>query len=477
MEVQRNWKIDGKKPLNPAVLAASSIAAHWPMEWYGKVNSVACPRGRRWGEAHFVVSQSTLDELSIDAAIDITCEHELGTTTWAGYYVIRSETITGDPDNSAHWITLADRRWLLERSAANVRYNLRQNKTDYVTITTNSGTPYTWQEVLDDLWALLPGVAGAAPSLPITPGSTPENLVFDGMTAWRAINQVLTAIGCGAVLDPHAGTFNYVELKATQADLATQKTDNRDRLLWAFAPSELPESQYVDKVAVTFHKIPGIDDDSLPFASKPDVEEVSLGVGGTAGTKWPIVDTMFGFDDNSAVRTARAGEIKDALIGLLRPGAESWGSRFSGVLEIPCGSEITDVLWISDGARGMVTEAKYIAGKIDWPRLLINSSGGGGGKIEFRVLSASTVVGGQYDGMRKLVVEVKSPPCNRTSLHGDTVDVYEHEPLCLTGDESDAALVDRKGWAYEGVYQDQSSGAIAGDLTDCHWVLDGLCCP
>lgn len=113
----------------------------------------------------------------------------------------------------------------------------------------------------------------------------------------------------------------------------------------------------------------------------------------------------------------------------------------------------------------------------DVMRGFIGGGGGGSGKIEFEVLSASTVVGGQYDGMRKLVVEIKSPPCNRTSLHGDTVDVYEHEPLCLTGDETDESLVGRKGWAYEGVYQDQSSGAIAGDLTDCHWVLDGLCCP
>lgn len=101
------------------------------------------------------------------------------------------------------------------------------------------------------------------------------------------------------------------------------------------------------------------------------------------------------------------------------------------------------------------------------------------GLVEFKVTSASTVDDSDspFDGMRKLVVEIVGPSCNKSSLHGDTVDVYEHDPQCLTADELDAALVDRKGWAYQGVFQDQSATAEAGDLTPCHWVLFGLCCP
>lgn len=480
MQVQRIWKISGKRPLNPSTLADVATKAGWPMDWYGQVNSVSCPRGRRWGEAHFLVSQEVLDGLNVGAAIDITCEHERGTTTWKGMYVLRSESISQDPDNPAHWITLADRRWILERTAANKRYNLRKNKTDYVKITTNGGggTPYTWAEVLDDLWLMLPGIAGASPTLPITPGSTPENLVFDGIGAWRAINQVLTAIGLGVVLNPFDGTFSYVELKATQADLSDLKTANINRLLWKFDPSELPKTQYVDKVAVTFHPIPGIDDDSQPFSSTPEVEEVSLGSGGLAGTKRPIVDTMFGFDDNSAERTARAGEIKNAMIGLLRPDVESWGARYSGVIEFELGSELTDVQWISDGHRGMVTVAKYAGVVIDWPTVE-RGTGGSGGVIEFLVDSATTISDSSspYYGMRELTVTIISPPCDRKNLHLTSAKVYEHDPQCLAGDETDLALVGRKGTAFEGVFQDQSSGAEAGDLTPCHWVLQGLCCP
>lgn len=102
------------------------------------------------------------------------------------------------------------------------------------------------------------------------------------------------------------------------------------------------------------------------------------------------------------------------------------------------------------------------------------------GTIEFEVTAATTVSdsGSPYAGMRKLTVTVVGPSCNRTVLLGETgVFVYEHNPQCLTGDETDEALVGRKGWAYEGIFQDQGSGASTGDATPCHWVLSGICCP
>lgn len=113
------------------------------------------------------------------------------------------------------------------------------------------------------------------------------------------------------------------------------------------------------------------------------------------------------------------------------------------------------------------------------PRLIVDGGGGGFNRIEFIVVSATTVAdsGSPYNGMRKLVVTVKSPSCNAPGIWNTTVDVYEHQPACLTDDETDEALAGRKGWAYQGVHQDMSSGADPGDLTPCHYVLDGLCCP
>lgn len=115
----------------------------------------------------------------------------------------------------------------------------------------------------------------------------------------------------------------------------------------------------------------------------------------------------------------------------------------------------------------------------DCMRVFVNAGGSSITRIEFIVVSATTVAdtASPYNGMRKLVVTVKSPSCNAAGIWNTTVDVYEHQPACLTEGETDGALVGRKGWAYQGVHQDMSSGADPGDLTPCHYVLDGICCP
>lgn len=475
MLVSRIWKIDGKRPLELTPIAGTAQEAGWPMDWYGMANAVTCPRGHQYGEAHFVVSQATLDALTLTSPMAISCQHEDGTATWAAFYCIRTQSITQSPDESAHWITLADRRWFFGRaSACNKRYNLRNSTTGYIASTTNGGTPYTWAEILSDLWAELP-TPGGAPSLPITPSSTPENLIFEGMNAWRAINQVLTSIGCGVCYDPFSDSFSYVDLKATQAGLSSLIDDNKNRRLWEYSPQELLKSNYPDKVIVTFPKIP--DGTDAPFAPPVETEEVALGQGSFAGTNWPILETMFWFDDNSSARTTRASEIKDALIGLLKPMARPWGAIYSGIVPFTIGSDLTEITWSSDGTRGTRTIAKFSRQEIDWPILTL--AGSSDAIIEFTVDSATTVsnTSSPFDGMRKLTVTIISPSCSFTSLHGDTVDVYEHDPQCLTLGELDAELVGRKGWAYQGVYQDQSSGASPGDLTPCHFVLMGICCP
>lgn len=124
------------------------------------------------------------------------------------------------------------------------------------------------------------------------------------------------------------------------------------------------------------------------------------------------------------------------------------------------------------------------SGKANWVSSSIRSifvrpSANSFRRIEGIVTAATTVsdTGSPYDGMRKLTVDVQSPSCNDQSLWDTSQDIYEHVPLCLTGDEEDAALVDRKCWGFEGFHQDMSSGASPGDLTPCHFVLDGICCP
>lgn len=465
--VKRIWKVGGFRPINPKIIADDGGYG----DWSDVVNSINCPRGRQYGEANFLMQSADAQSLcDTSGPISIVCESELGTITFENYWVTKCTAITAHKTQPAYWITLGDVRYILERSTANKRYNLRKTASTWVTSSLNGGTPYTWQEILDDLWSLLPSAAGSAPTLPITPSSTPENFVFDGMSAWRAINQVLTAIGCGSVFLPLSDIFTYVELKATQAGLDTVKTGYANRLLFQFTPRELPKANFPEKVVVTFHKIPGTDDTDSPFPIKPDTEEATLGESGTAGTKWPIVDTMFSTAGNAAARTTRAGEIKDALRGLLKPLAKPWGAVYAGALAFLPGSEISDITWSSDGTRGMQTVAKYSYQPFDWPEL-ITDGGGSSAWIEYVIQTITTPTGGHYAGLRVATVIVKGG--NDGNLIDTEVEVVDHsgglfdEPGNMTG---------YTGWALWGVYKSLQPSIECDTLTPAHWAAVNRVC-
>ncbi len=66
---------------------------------------------------------------------------------------------------------------------------------DYYSNTTNSGTPWTWDDMVGDLWAQAGGLLGTYPHLPTAPTGTPENFIFSGVPLWEAISGVLDYLG------------------------------------------------------------------------------------------------------------------------------------------------------------------------------------------------------------------------------------------------------------------------------------------
>lgn len=460
-QVTRTWKISGRKPLNPNVIAKTSQQYGWPMSWYGKVNGLSCPRGRDVGEAHFLVSEADLNLIG-EGPVDVSCEHEGGTTTWTGYYRIKAEAVTkqGSP---AYWLTLGDRRFLLERSSAgNARYNLRKSPTEYVEETTNSGTPYTWQEIFEDQWGRLPGAAGAAPS--ISGSGTPENLAFDGMSAWRAVNQIATAVGHAIVLNPFTGTFTAVGLASDTSRQAVV-----DRTLWTFNPATA-EFALPQTAKVLFPVLPG-EDSAIPYQpwhQPPFVHDGSIG--GPSGAH-SIIDTLMGYDDNASDRIARATAIGQALAGLLDPLANPWGEIYAGVVELQLHSRLTNVRWLSDGSRGMRTIAEYCGAEIDWPSLPeYDAAGSGGGESIWGTLSSlTTSTDPGFVGIQKGSVAVVLAPVGQEDLLGTSVDVYDHTECIF-----DLPFADLDGVWVNATKYIKSDGS--GGATDPFWGADDRCC-
>jgi len=462
-EVTRTWRINGTiKPLNPAVLAAQSEEQDQVAEWHGFPNGITIPRGRQHGVAHFLLGADDVETLRDAANIEILCYHEDGTTFWHGWTLQVAEAITKQ-SKPAHWVRFADPRFLFENSTAEgERYNLRNSETDFVTATKNAGTAYTWQEVLADLWAKLPG-AYAVPTLPTPPASTPENLYFDGMGAWRAINQVLSAIGCTVVYDPFTATFEFIDLNVAQS--ITYPTDT---LL--FEGSAIGSGFALpQKAGVLYHWLPAGTNDYSPFRKKPHYLEGT--VGGTQGT-YEIVDTTFYWTGRSM--TGRTGEVATAIKNLMDPLVEPVQKTFSGVFEELPGSRISAIRWVSDGTRGFETLVFYGFEPFEWPQLPDYEAQAGGSSIQYTIVSLTTATGGPYTGLKVATVTILTAPCGRSDLIGDSVEVVDH--LGCVFDLVEASLIGVKGLADEQVAASLEAGAAPGTMSPCHWAATDRCC-
>jgi hypothetical protein len=362
-EVQRIWTINGVRPLNPQILAIDAQENGWPTDWYGLANGITVPRGWEAGVGHFLLKARDADSLANAGQFEIVCNHEGGTTRFPKWYFESRVAITKQA-NPAYWVKVRDLRWhLSDVSTQGLRFNLLKAESEYVEDSTNSGTPWTWAQVISSLWSLLPSEAGSVPSLTYSPATTPENLAFDGIPALRAIQQVLTAVGCCLVFDPLLGTFRIANLRHNPT---LPLSAMRSRLLWhdrRVGAGDIPAN-----AAIRFPILPA-DNEYKPFLEPPHIETKSIG--GSGSGQWDVADTMFYDPSRSTAITARANEIATSLTGLLHPIDNPFGATYAGIFPYVIYERLTSVEWVSDGYEGMVTRFSYKPQEIDWPVLPI----------------------------------------------------------------------------------------------------------
>lgn len=124
----------------------------------------------------------------------------------------------------------------------------------FYTQSTNSGVPWTWVTMVEDLWNQMGAFLGTFPGLPNAgPADTPEGWAFPGVSAWEALNKILDYMGmviAGNVLS-NSGIVVY---GAPDAAFAAQQ------VLYAGALED--DLEYIDlgsgrvpaEVVVLFHR-------------------------------------------------------------------------------------------------------------------------------------------------------------------------------------------------------------------------------
>ncbi|HUT88733.1 MAG TPA: hypothetical protein VMY37_04510 [Thermoguttaceae bacterium] len=371
--------------------------------WYGRANTYRCPRGKEPGRAWLLLSRRDVlgnREKAVDTGLDLTVAYALeftyGTTTLLidDLYIRDVRSLYADALDTSNETTmlveLVDKRAILQLSTINSQYNvfcpdppadadasadLSDNAPGsgsaagfYYAASLNAGVMWTWQTMLDNVWANLPAaVAGGAPVLPYTPNDYPRGFRWIGVSAWDVYHAVLDRLDCVLVLNPVAGTFSIVRRNAAQ-NLAP--LDGDPDLQAAHSPQQ-GVAGYPETIRVFFprreehhgsekeiQRTAGNYRDNQAYS-----KDVATGLtGAVAGTVLPVWDdmpavyTFAGAHLNATHCDARAAEVAANTSARLQHCEEPRRRLYSGLKSVVlCGSEIAEIRW-GDAGGGMLTE-------------------------------------------------------------------------------------------------------------------------
>ncbi len=169
----------------------------------GQCNSYVCPIGEGYGVAKVLMFRHDYEKIpsgrhNLTLTIVDTSDNRL-TIPFLHVIELRTAHQTSlSRQGSIVELTLADWRWSYRNVSTDEAYNFRGSSGTIEASTTNGGTNWTWQGIVNDLWGKINtayGGSGAAPLFPTTPAGTPEGFAFQGVDVWTALNRVVQAAG------------------------------------------------------------------------------------------------------------------------------------------------------------------------------------------------------------------------------------------------------------------------------------------
>lgn len=197
---------------------------------FSRANSFTCSLGGAPGRGWLLMLRADLDRLQVGSGQDeyraLSIALSSGTAITLPKILLTGQMEAVHPgadgdQNTLYVVEIADRRWLEWERGERVHkaYNCRADADgEYLSATLNSGTAWTWAQLLSDLW---PSGLGTVPTLPFTPHGTPGAFIYAGETKLRCVDHVLTRMGCALKYDPVGDSFTIVRIGETD-DTATQ---------------------------------------------------------------------------------------------------------------------------------------------------------------------------------------------------------------------------------------------------------------
>ena len=254
------WSVSGKSVVDPVGMAAECARLGLDTSiWLQKAGKIIWPRGAEPGRAWVLMRRADVESVGVNSEQTLRVEYNDNGLSFVGLTVSRSPQCVlyagnSHPD-SVYLVELSDRRHMLLNpffgSYIDRQYNVwapdgpypisgtepaDNGRGYYYESVYQGGQPYTWQQMLDDIWTYCTPSLGDSPQLPFDPDGIPENFRFVGVSAWEAYNEVLRKISAAFCYQPD-GTFSVVQVgNADDAksnaveNYALWRTDDEDTL-------------------------------------------------------------------------------------------------------------------------------------------------------------------------------------------------------------------------------------------------------
>lgn len=364
-------------------------------EHFEKANSLTVPLGPSPSRGWVFLTRSGLSQLNLDSnqtlTFDFTNRKDVRTVLTFNGLVITQEPLECIPsyedtaEDALYLVEFSDLSWLVCNPHFGVPiakwYNVRAGAylgsgttAEYLSGSLNAGSLWTWQTMVSDIWTLMSGQIGSAPTLPYTPAGTPEGFKFPGMSAWEALTCVLNRIGCAVKRNLTAAVgsqFSIVKIGDADATAATAIASvnpihdgrylsvTRGRLpekfrLYAHRQEKFPAIQQANRNDSSTWETNALY--SVDVVGPPTTAET--GTYGIGFSDLPAIYDETGTITNAAALSTLATELADNFYdGIL----ERLWYRFSGLLGISAGSTLKSVRWrerhdAEDGHDGVITE-------------------------------------------------------------------------------------------------------------------------
>lgn len=217
-----------------------------------RANSYRCPTGDAYGVGYCLLYGRDYSRIQMGTSaaftLQATTNGSAESRTFPTMYPVRGTCIVpnnGDPRLSVYLLEFVDRRYFLARfSSCNVGYNVRcpgtsygaSTATDFYAATLNSGSLWTWAEIINNLTSRLGITVRNLLGVGEVPTTVPENLSFRGVRTWAALQSVLSMVGGELIYNPVADSFRIIN-----AAQATNEIDSTlaARLLFDYDVTEM----------------------------------------------------------------------------------------------------------------------------------------------------------------------------------------------------------------------------------------------